>query len=176
MKMLLPLAVIMLIGVGCTESSQTQTLAPVPPPAPLTTSTSEANNPPAADATLPAIDDTWRTHTSRAGDFSFQWPTKGRYAPTWEVAIEATDPCMGNGSFSTKDGITFCHSSGIVNPVTGGDYPHTGTTSFSDTYSTPYNGKFLVITFKKDGAYDIDETTYQAHLDQIMGTFVMKED
>ncbi len=174
MKKLLPFAMMMLIGAGCTGLSNTRTPVPAPS-ASIGTSASETRAASASNAELPMIDDTWRTHTSRAGDFSFRWPTKGRYAPTWEVSNEVTDPCVGGGSFSTQDGTVLCHVSGIVNPQTGGDVPHTGTAAFVDTYSMPYNGKFLVVTFKKDGAYEIDEQTYHAHLDQIMGTFVMRQ-
>lgn len=141
------------------------------PEAPKTTDAQETNH-----LDLPTIDDTWKTFSSKSGNYSFQWPTKGKYAPTWEQSFSDTNPCTCDercniGENKTLNGISFCHQSSIENPVTGGDYPHTGPTTLIDTYSTPHNNTFILITFKKNYKYDISEEAYYAHLDQIMSTF-----
>lgn len=128
-------------------------------------------------ADLPTIDNTWQTFTSKSGKYSFQWPTKGKYAPTWEQSFSDTNPCACNyacndgGENKTLNGISFCHQSAIENPVTGGDGPHTGQATFLDTYSTRHENTYIILTFKKINAYAIDEDTYHAHLEQILSTF-----
>src|SRR5690606_38079230 len=45
-----------------------------------------------------AGDNAWQTYTNAALGFSFNWPDKGRYAPTWEVTFSK------DGDESVKDG------------------------------------------------------------------------
>lgn len=101
---------LLLLGAGCDRAAEPA--AKTPPINRPTTNVPAANlptiNAPAAAANtntnaptpasgvreLPAatgIDGTWQTYTNAALGFSFQTPTKGRYAPTWEVSFLKSD-------------------------------------------------------------------------------------
>lgn len=75
---------------------------------------------------LPAptgIDDTWKTYTNTSLGFTFQTPTRGRYAPMWEVTfIDQDDASIVDGCYQDSaredrtperllsSGFTFCRS------------------------------------------------------------------
>ena len=177
MKKLISLCVAFaLFGAGCFGSS-TPTPTPSPEtPAPSSSvsspSTSVNVNASVSSTALTPVDDTWKTYTSRAGDFSFQWPTKGRYAPTWGTSFSDTD-CVATengvdvGSTLTVGSQTFCHQSSIS--ATG------ETPALLDVYTTKFGSKYIVISFEKKGysSNTFDNAAYHATLDQIVGTFKM---
>jgi hypothetical protein len=138
---------------------------------------------------LPVIDETWRTYASKQNDFSFKWPTRGRYAPTWDVQFADQD-CDAAADGRTKTtlavgGFSFCHMSWKDAAA--------GTTYLNDVYTTKVGSHFVVISFLKKaysaGALNcsfaneypfstsaqtcikFEEPAYYAHLDQIVGTF-----
>lgn len=91
---------LLLLGFGCSKTAEP--VANTPPANRPTMNAPTVNAPkvnaPAAPASgareLPAatgIDNTWKTYTNAALGFSFQTPTKGRYAPTWEVSFLKSD-------------------------------------------------------------------------------------
>lgn len=210
---LVPLATLALFGAGCFSSDPAPVAPPATPPTnqvPSQPSTPTQPNPttptptptpapnqPSGPVTLPTIDATWKTYTNKAETFSFQWPTKGRLAPTWEVSLPSK---LDNGCFKMADfgepietkrltvgSQEFCHTS----------YRDAGMSQryFSDYYATVMNGQNVVIGFEKhlvvgdvigDGAckgmlvlpgstekpcLEVKPDAYQAHLDQIVNTF-----
>ncbi len=145
-------------------------------------------------ATPTAIDSTWQTFTSRAGSYTFQFPTKGRYSPTWGTSQVNQDCALPEGftqadhtSTITVGDVSFCHTS-VVEGAAGSSYN-------TDTYTTKNESKFLALTFTKHvysaGALNckfpaginystsptscvaFDPAAYQATLDQIVGTFTL---
>jgi hypothetical protein len=119
-----------------------------------------------ANITLPVIDDTWKTYTNKSSEFSFQWPTKGRYAPTWDASYAETDPCT-EGETKILNGNTFCHQMSAF---------RSDDLILTHIYTIPFGKKFIVITFTKKAAQaGFDEATFDAHLDQIMSTFAFKK-
>lgn len=150
---------------------------------------------------LAAIDDTWGSYTNRAGTFSFRYPTRGRYAPEWEVSYIAADDTnlsgdcyTGNGSSRgtqstlSVNGTSFCH--------TKTDDPGAGQHYYSDYYLANVAGTRVLFTFTKHlvngDMYDdvschgkivlsvgdsfcaqFDEAIYEATLDQSMNTFTV---
>lgn len=142
--------------------------------------------PSAASSSLPAIDETWKTYTSRAGDFIFQWPTRGRYAPTWKAFFNDKD-CAAEASTATftANGVTFCHAS-LNEGAAGSAY-------FTDEYRTKHGSSRIVLSFTKrvysadalgcsfvtstrystsaTGCIAFNETDYKTLLDQIVSTF-----
>ena len=153
-------------------------------------------------AALPEIDKTWQTYTNKSLGFSFQWPTRGRYAPEWTVTFiqkddqALKDGCYGEGQFAerkartkqTIDGVEFCR--------VYLRYQGAGQVYFTDYLLGKIDGPNILITFTKhlsNGSL-IDDTTcrgelilpgstcsiveenvYDAHIDQIMGTFTLAE-
>ncbi len=98
--------VLLLLGVGCSRAAApaANTAAVNRPAANAPAAVANTNVPTAANVNTPAsasgvrtlpaasgIDDTWKTYTNKALGFSFQTPTKGRYAPTWEVSFLKSD-------------------------------------------------------------------------------------
>lgn len=201
-----------LLGAGCLGAQPTPPSETPPTPTPATTppspsappTTPPATTPPATSTPsgieLPAIDATWMTYTNRAETFSFRYPTKGRYAPTWEVLLPAkNDPKITNGCYSsvesipsseaprtlTVNGVTFCH--------TRASDGFTGHIGYEDNFLAEVNGQWVLISFEKivtnGSMYDAEqypscqgkyvtspcvefvEADYLAHLDQIVGTF-----
>lgn len=147
---------------------------------------------------LPVIDGTWQTYTNAANKFSFQYPTKGRYAPEWNVTIlsqgdaRLEDGCKKAeanlrstpGPFVVGDS-SFC----VVREVDAG----AGQRYFTDAFTAPRGDKFIQITFSKRLANGdlfedeschgktvissgttcilFDEALYRAHLNQIVATY-----
>ncbi len=183
------LAFVVLSGAGCAS-------APVPAPVPA----SSAETPAVTPSPLPVIDATWKTYTNGALGFSFRYPTRGTYAPTWKMILPGkNDPKITNGCYSsvesipngeaprnlTIDGVTFCHTR-------AGD-GFTGHIGYEDNYLVQLNGQWVLFSFEKtvtngsmydaeqypacQGKYvtspcvEFNETDYLAHLDQIVGTF-----
>ncbi len=143
---------------------------------------------------LPAIDATWETYTDKAQTFEFNWPTRGRYAPTWEVKFADKD-CAGEeeGSRQSKNtfevnGVLFCHVS-MQEGAAGSFY-------LTDVYTTKRDNHYVTITFNKKLAsadamgcdfvnqypystsgqtcIPFDQAIYMSHLDQIISTFKNK--
>ncbi|MFH0928717.1 MAG: hypothetical protein V1821_04575 [bacterium] len=167
-KLFATLAVLALFGAGCGVPQSTTTpeqpKAPVEQPAakPPTAAVPSTPTVPATSGEVrtltPAmIDSTWRTYTSKALGFSMDWPTKGRYAPEWEVKIYSTqdqqikDGCYviidestgGVNSFQrvSAGGQNLCHSS-----LRTGDYK---LAVLVDAYATTVQNKVAVIHFTK---------------------------
>lgn len=198
---LVSLSIIALSGAGCWPSTD-QAPTPNNPNTPPTT-TPETNPPSGSNGSsaLPTIDDTWVTYTSKSLGFSLKTPTKGTLAPTWEVSfVKADDPKVVDGCYqgeqargesaSLKVGeTTFCHTGGL-DPAAGNQY-------WIDYYLAKIKNTWVLVTFSKHtttgdnyenaachGKYVVNGPScsgfktseeYYAHLDQIMGTFVLGE-
>lgn len=147
---------------------------------------------------LPVIDGTWKTYSNASLKFSFQYPTRGRYAPEWNVSVMHADDarlegnCLKpeaqartiNGSLVVGDS-TFC----IVRTVDAG----AGQRYYADAFTAPLGDRIVLITFNKRLANGdlfedeschgktvissgttcilFDEALYRAHLNQIVSTF-----
>jgi hypothetical protein len=212
---LVPLAALALFGAGCfssapeapspTQPTPTPTAAPTPAPrdvAPVGDVSIPADEVPADEPAMPSIvdlpevDDTWQTYTNKAETFSFQWPTKGRLAPTWEMSLPSKleDGCYLSPDFETplatkrlKVGDqSFCHTSYMDAAVS--------IRYFTDYYAANVNGQNVLIRFQKElvvgevigdgtctglvlrgsteaSCLRVDPVDYGAQLDQIMNTF-----
>ncbi len=167
------LALIALFGAGCAattpsptpeQTGQVQRSATDQKTTPSTTASEATATEPSMDNTThasdtamaaPGVDDTWQTYTSRSGDFSFKWPTKGSYAPTWEVTLlNASDPELKDGCDTGKDiplknaeqittdaGVTFCHTSQNEGAA--------GSAYYTDAFTTKVGDSYAVITLTK---------------------------
>jgi len=201
MKKLISLCVAFaLFGAGCFGSSPPAPASnPSSAPSASASSSSVPSSPESTTVTatvssteLTPIDATWKTYTSKAGDFSFQWPTNGRYAPTWGTSFSDTDCVATENGNDTKTTLavgtqTFCHTSSMGGAA--------GTAYYRDIYTTKYGSQYVAISFEKKGysagalncafanehgystsptsCVAFDEAVYQATLDQIVGTFKM---
>jgi len=168
--------ILILAGVGCSSGPTNQPVVPTTPPTtskiklsqPAVTPTSPTTRTETTAVTLPTIDDTWKTYANNALGFSFQWPTKGRYAPTWDVTFvkeEETD-CIP----VTLNGIVFCHASASE---TAADK-----TILSDRYTTQKDNQYVLVSFEKTyltANAQFDVAAYHQFLDQIMSTFKYAE-
>ncbi len=105
---------------------------------------------------LPAVqtDGTWKTYENARVGFSFQYPTKGTYAPEWEVKVfdqnakEVQDCYYVDGASldgvknaRTADGRHFC----TVHVSEGA----AGSAYFTDAYATKVGNSVAVILFTK---------------------------
>lgn len=151
-----------------------------------------------AEKELPVIDGSWKTYNNSAYKFSFQYPTRGRYAPEWNVSVlnpgdeRLTDGCVKPeaeprsipGPFVVGD-TSFC----VVREVDAG----AGQRVFTDSFTAPRGEKIIRITFSKRLANGdmfedeachgktvissgtscilFDEALYRAHLNQIVATY-----
>jgi hypothetical protein len=150
-------------------------------------------------AELSPIDDTWNTYENEATGFTFLWPTRGRYAPEWEVSFIADDDsrtsegCLFDDNRHNRtrdilniavDGIELCHTR-FVEGAAGSIY-------YIDYYLGELKGTNVLFTFTKrlangdnfeneschgktvlamgDSCVPFDDEVYRAHLDQIMAT------
>lgn len=147
---------------------------------------------------LPVIDGTWKTYSNSTYKFSFQYPTRGRYAPEWNVSVLRSDderldgnclkqdvePRSSNGSLTVGDN-KFC----IVRGVDAG----AGQRYYSDVFTVPLGDRIIMVTFTKRLANGdlfedeachgkvvissgtscilFDEALYRAHLNQIIETY-----
>jgi len=184
------LGLLVLFGVGCSQPAAP--VAPLVPPSnppvvqPVVTPTVVPTTPSntTTTAALPAIDDTWKTYANKALGFSFQYPTKGRYSPLWEVTFvgendsKIQDGCLIYGgkhvdSYTTPGGTAFCHKYQDLQGDTDVDL------RAEDYYSTRIGKQYIVITFTKDykatvkPVFNID--AYRAQLDQIVSTFAYEK-
>lgn len=199
-----PLAALALLGAGCfspdpaptappatppvTGSPTTPTTPPsTPPPTsggettePTTTvPTSTAPNAPAAPTSpLAPIDATWKTYTNASLKFSFQYPTRGRYAPTWGVTFVKTDDAkmqdgcyQGAGNPRQNAGTLFVGDKKFC--VTRYEEGAAGQRYLTDYYAVEHKGTVVLIAFSKQVTSDsnFDIGVYNATLDQIVGTF-----
>lgn len=127
------------------------------------------------DAATAVIDETWSKYTNAALGFSFDWPTKGMYAPRWEVKF-LNDADVKDGCYGTERtllvrkqlaGRDFCHAVG----------PDEGPLA-TDYYVTRVASRNVMLVFTKDSTGLGDKFSweeYRTHLDQIVGTFKLKE-
>jgi len=183
------LGLLVLLGLGCQSNQPTSEPTPaVQPSASTTVETPSSTSPVAINASttvaLPAIDNTWKTYENKALGFSFQWPTKGKYAPQWNEETVKTDDsrlkdgCLivqpllmhGEPAHVTLNGTEFCHTITIEGTA--------GTAHRSDDYLTKNGGQYILITFTKayvDDASKFDTAAYGAHLDQIVSTFAYQK-
>lgn len=192
----IPTLALVFLGAGCAP----QTTPPVSQPAP-NAGTNVA--PQAEQRTLvpTQTDDTWKTYANPALKFSFLFPTKGRYAPQWEVKIFRRDAAEVQDCYAvpgasigqvrlakTPEGRAFCTIRGSEGAA--------GTAYFTDAYQTKIGTSAVVVIFtKKAFMADIgdcvrapgqnfwsefakpgscipfSEEEYQKTLDGIMGTF-----
>jgi hypothetical protein len=144
------------------------------------------------------LDDTWKTYTNAALGFSFRWPSKGRYAPDWEVRFfgensdKMQDGCFDEGAVErnpsaqvTVGGVGFCHSS-FEEGAAGSRY-------LVDHYATKKGSQYVVISFTKRttsaaalgctgfelsaspaACVEFDEKAYLELLNQIVSTFAYR--
>lgn len=185
-----------------TDTKPADTTTPTPAPtdtAPTTKpDTSMSPDRDVDEKELPVIDGTWKTYTNAAYKFSFQYPTKGRYAPEWNVSIlsqgdaRLADGCKKpegelrttSGPFVVSD-TSFC----VVREVDAG----AGQRYYTDSFTAPLGDKFVQISFSKRLANGdlfedeschgktvissgttcilFDEALYRAHLNQIVATY-----
>lgn len=218
-----PLAALALLGAGCFSSEPTPTPSPTTPTVPPvtgsptspttpttppvtsggettqpTTTSPTSTAPTAPTGPLAPIDDTWKTYTNGSLEFSFQYPTRGRYAPTWGVTFVKTDDAqMKDGCYQSDanprqnagtlfvDDMKFC--------VTRYEDAGAGQRGLTDFYAVEHKGTIVLIAFSKqftngDNFEDeschgklvvasgatcvpVDVGVYNATLDQIVGTF-----
>jgi len=167
-------AVLLLVGAGCAKTevtSNTNETLVIPDSSSNNESESgseseaEAETKPEANAVSAA--DGWQTYTNAALGFSFNWPSKGRYAPTWEVKFakegdaSVKDGCfVATGATNSKSG-EFCHAS--VAPAAG---------EAKDYFTTTINGQHVTLAFtKKESGKDFSWSDYQEELEQIVSSF-----
>lgn len=151
----IPALALAFLGAGCTPTPAptTQTPAQTPVQWPLTDN-GEANTWQPELLTPATTDETWKTYTNTALGFSFATPTKGRYAPEWEVKIfrddakEVSDGYAAEGARidtarlgKTSDGREFYISQGTEGAA--------GSIYFNDAYSTHIGKSVIVIIFQK---------------------------
>lgn len=160
---------LLLVGAGCAPSAPSESPADS---APVDTSAQvDAAKDAVADLTKTLVDDTWQKYTNSALNFSFDWPTKGRYAPRWEVKFledaQVKDGCLANELMTTRKVMAgdqeFCHSTGEIADNEATDY-----------YVTKVGSRHVAIVFSKDSSgagSDFSWDEYRAHLDQIVSTF-----
>ncbi|MEK7073316.1 MAG: hypothetical protein AAB974_02665 [Patescibacteria group bacterium] len=160
---------VLLLGAGCTQAAEPAANAPVVNRP--TTNAPAANTPANANVNAPApaagvrdlpaatgVDGTWKTYSNAVLGFSFQTPTKGKYAPEWEVKfIAATDTHLQDGCYSdiyetttgregTPERVSvgareFCHAS-MGDGFAGGF-------GYVDTYTTQIDGRSVAVIFRK---------------------------
>ncbi|TAK05210.1 hypothetical protein EPO33_04520 [Patescibacteria group bacterium] len=174
------LAGLLLVGAGCNRAAApaANTATANRPAANIPAATTNTNAPTTANVnvnvptpasgvrTLPAasgIDGTWKTYTNKALGFSFQTPTKGKYAPEWEVKLIDTatllrQEYLQGGCYSiifasmpgrqgdteeyvSVGGREFCHAS-LGNPFADG-FGHV------DIYTTNIGSRTVAIIFRK---------------------------
>jgi len=194
---------VVLFGAGCGAAPKTESVPSAPEPVAANT---PAETTPTTPATTPNeelvvagetraltaadVTDTWETYTSKSLGFSFDWPTKGRYAPEWEVkhyqsdSSDISNGCVKGRSFDLSQisrasvGTTvFC-----VNRQVVGVDAHCS--AFSDTYATPFGKTIIAIEFDREICIEQVpapmtlaeyEKNYWTTLDSIVGTFKLNQ-
>ena len=173
-------------------------IVPTETPAEPATSSAPAESSKDRTSELPVIDATWKTYTNSALKFSFQWPTRGRYAPEWDVSVYRPEDArlvgncskpeaaerLPNGSLTVGDAV-FC----VVHEVDAG----AGQRVFIDTYTAPRAEYIIKVRFMKrlangdlfddpackgkavisagTSCIPFDDELYRAHLNQIISTY-----
>lgn len=209
-----PIAALALLGAGCfsPEPEAPPTPTPVNPapsaPTPSAPTPSEPvpSEPAPSEPTpstpsgyeLPEIDATWQTYTNASLGFSFRYPTKGRYAPTWGVTfVKTDDPKMQGGCYQGDANPRQNAGTLLVGDkqfcVTRYEDAGAGQRGMTDFYAVEHKGTIVLISFSKqfsngDNFEDeschgqlvissgttctpVDIGIYNATLDQIVGTF-----
>jgi len=176
-KLFSALAIVALFGAGCFSATVEETPEKPTPPKPVPTQTPTPA--PAVDGdgmdgditddtsmedskmkepdktALVPIDDTWQTYSSKTINVEFRWPTKGSYAPEWEVTfVKDGDSTIANGCytgtgesssapnhFTNANGIEFCQTS--YGEGAAGNY------YLSDYFATKKGSQYILITIKK---------------------------
>jgi hypothetical protein len=206
-----PIAALALLGAGCfsPEPEASPTPAPTPekpapsapsPSAPTPSEPDPSEPTPSAPSgyELPEIDATWQTYTNTSLGFSFQYPTKGRYAPTWGVTFVKTDDAkmqdgcyQGDANPRQNAGTLFVGDKKFC--VTRYEDAGAGQRGMTDFYAVEHKGTIVLIAFSKQFANGdnfedeschgklviasgntctpVDIGIYNAALDQIVGTF-----
>jgi len=199
------LALLALAGGGCLSPEPAQPSLPQEPTKPPAVVVPAEPTPsePAPTSTVPAsvlpvIDGTWKTYLNAALKFSFMYPTKGTYAPTWGVTIlKTTDAKLENGCYQGDGSPRQNTGTLLVGDtnfcVTRYEDAGAGQRYETDYYAATVNGAVVLITFSKhltvgDNFEDpachgqlvvasgttckpVDIGIYNASLDQIIGTF-----
>lgn len=154
------LGVFALFGAGCSVSRPASETLPSATTTELSLPSAISTEPepsvstpesPSSTQTTVTIDDTWKTYQNKALGFEFKWPTKGKYAPEWEVKFlketEVQDGCYPGDAESvekkqiTVNGVEFCVTS-EMGAAAGSRY-------FSDYYVTKKDKTFILLQFKK---------------------------
>ncbi|MCR4256514.1 MAG: hypothetical protein NUW08_02305 [Candidatus Uhrbacteria bacterium] len=208
-----PIAALALLGAGCFSPAPEAPpmVAPTPvKPAPSAPTPSEpapsepsATSPTPNEPTVPTsplapIDDTWKTYTNGSLTFSFRYPTRGRYAPTWGVTFVKTDDAkmqdgcyQGDANPRQNAGTLFVGDKKFC--VTRYEDAGAGQRGLTDFYAVEQKGTIVLIAFSKQFANGdnfedeschgklvvasgtsctpVDIGVYNATLDQIVGTF-----
>jgi len=209
-RLLIPLLALAIIGAGCspepssptppsgsTSGNTTTTTQPTPTPSTDTSATGHTDG--MATLTPAKTDSTWKTYVNVALGFSFMYPTKGTYAPQWEVKVfKDTDAQVHGGCYAVTGGEVgepsmpmvgsqmFCHTSASEGAA--------GSTYFTDAYSTPFGHAIVVLVFTKqvtnagiipncsaqystvsNACVPFTVADYEAALDGIVGTFQLTE-
>lgn len=185
------------LGAGCTPAASPAPDAILPTP--------DIQEPGGRLMSAAQTDETWKTFENTRVGFSFQYPTKGKYAPEWEVKVfdqnarEVQDYYYVDGASlddvrnaRTTDGRHFC----TVHASEGA----AGSAYFTDAYATAVGKSVVVILFTKKAimadigdcvrapgqnywsefakpgsCVPFSETEYRQVLDGIASTFKTKE-
>jgi hypothetical protein len=192
------------------STTNTQPLQPSPEPS--TTSTDATSPSDTTDTTsTPSVglggsteltpseqpDETWKKYANPALNFHFFWPTKGRYAPEWEVKfVKPTDAALKDGCYT---GDFNDRSSARTVRVSNTEFCHThfsdgaaGSNYLTDYFTTKMGNQYVLIQFSKHlysaGALDckdflsgystsptscveFKDAEYTKQLEQIISTF-----
>ncbi len=172
---------LILTGAGCSstqtsETENTEENATTPTEETTASVTGEATEGTSNQlVTSVTIDDTWQAYTNKSLGFRFNWPTKGRYAPNWDVSFlksddaNIADGCYGNDNTRrvSVGEVSFCRTGAVT------DEDKLAT----DRYVTKHGETYVVMTFNKEKttAEGFDWNEYHAFLDQIVSTFKLGE-
>jgi hypothetical protein len=206
-RLLIPLLTLAILGAGCAP----QTPAPSQPSTSTpNTGTPSTTTPPTGSTTTPeptpsgstqltpaTTDSSWHTYNNAVLNFSFMWPTKGHYAPEWEVKfLKDTDAQIKGDCYVVEGGQVnepkmvsaggqaFCHTSANEGAA--------GSIYFTDAYATKIGSTEVVILFTKhvysagaipncsgaefssasNACVPFVAAEYEAFLDGIIGTFM----
>ncbi len=182
-KITLIIAAIILVGVGC-KAGKSPVIAPIADineSAPITNATPTDVTDSLIDTRIidakPEIDETWETYVNKSYGFTFNWPTRGRYAPQWSVTFIKNDDerldgdCIKATSDPTKLIVSeteFCHTSTTAE----------NNASASDYFITKIADHYTLLTFTKDNSQTPEGFSwedYRLHLDNIISTYQTNE-
>jgi len=195
-KFIAPLLALVLLGAGCSEAVTSEEAKTETKPAVTSTTekkpeiTKTENTGEVRELVAAKTDDTWKTYTSKSLGFSFQWPTKGRYAPQWEVKHYASDNAeLINGcvkglssDIATRSKVSVGDREFCLSRAVDGVDAHCVLSSVS--YATTFGKTVAAIEFSKEIC---DESlpsgltreqyieNYENTLDSIVGTFKINQ-